>query len=87
MKQLTDISLAKDALLAGSLIVAKTDTIYGILARAVDPDAVSKLYLAKNRNPQKSCIILVSDIDHIPGDYPLVTRTTIWTYSGNDQQL
>ena len=67
MKQLTDISLAKDALLAGGLIVAKTDTIYGILARAVDPDAVSKLYLAKNRNPQKSCIILVSDIDHIPG--------------------
>ncbi len=47
MKQLTDISLAKDALLAGSLIVAKTDTIYGILARAVDPGAVSKLYLAK----------------------------------------
>lgn len=51
----------------GGLAVLRTDTIYGIVARAHDPEAVRRLYDAKHRNPEKSCIILVSDASDIPG--------------------
>lgn len=58
---------AETALSQGQLVVIKTDTIYGIIAKASDPEAVNRLYQAKNRNPQKSCIILVADATDIPG--------------------
>lgn len=54
------------ALSAGNLIVARTDTIYGILALAEHPAAVEKLYRTKQRNPGKSCIILVDSLSNIP---------------------
>lgn len=55
------------ALMSGQLVVARTDTIYGVLARAEDPAAIARLYAAKRRAPQKSCIVLVASIDDIPG--------------------
>lgn len=55
------------ALLAGELVVLKTDTIYGIVARASDAAAVERLYRARQRQPQKSCILLVADLASIPG--------------------
>lgn len=58
------------ALLASQLVVLKTDTIYGILARASDSAAVSRLYRDRPRSPQKSCILLVSNINDIPGLTP-----------------
>ena len=54
-------------LIRGGLIIAKTDTIYGILAKANLPKAVNKVYRAKHRNKLKACIILVSDVNDIPG--------------------
>ena len=54
------------ALLAGELVVLKTDTIYGIVARASDEAAVARLYRARQRTPQKSCILLVADLANIP---------------------
>lgn len=48
-------------------MVLKTDTIYGILAKADAPEAVEKLYAAKHRDHTKSCILLVSDVNDIPG--------------------
>lgn len=53
--------------MSGQLIIARTDTIYGVLARAEDPAAIARLYAAKRRAPQKSCIVLVASIDDIPG--------------------
>lgn len=55
-----------EALKSGDLVVARTDTIYGILALASSPSAASKLYATKHRDNQKSCIILVSNIQDIP---------------------
>lgn len=56
----------KRALLDGKIIVAKTDTIYGILTRAEDEKAVKSLYDTRPRDPEKSCIILVSNLSDIP---------------------
>lgn len=55
------------ALLAGELVVLKTDTIYGIVARASDAAVVERLYRVRRRQPHKSCIILVADLASIPG--------------------
>ena len=53
----------KNALLEGEIIVAKTDTIYGILTRAEDEKAVKGLYNIRHRSPEKSCIILVANLN------------------------
>ena len=66
VKTLTDPRVA-DILLGGGLAVIKTDTIYGILARADSPEAMRRLYTVKHRNSLKSCIILTTPAQAIPG--------------------
>lgn len=56
-----------DSLANGQLVVAKTDTIYGILASANNPEAVARLYQAKKRRPPQPSIILLADYSSIPG--------------------
>lgn len=51
---------------SGQLIVARTDTIYGILALANDHRAVKAVYELKGRDYTKPCIILVGDSNEIP---------------------
>lgn len=41
----------------------RTDTLYGIVARANDQQAVERIYQIKQRNPTKSPIILIANID------------------------
>ena len=55
-------------LLAGGIAVVRTDTLYGIVARADDEDAVEKVYQAKGRNARKSCIVLVANASQAYGD-------------------
>jgi L-threonylcarbamoyladenylate synthase len=43
----------------GKIVVAKTDTIYGILADALNPQAVEKVYTIKGRPEDKPFIILI----------------------------
>ena len=63
---------AQDKLVAvlmnGGIAVLRTDTLYGIVARADDEQAVARVYEAKQRSPQKSCIILVGSVDQVYGD-------------------
>jgi len=56
-----------EALRADKLVVAPTDTIYGLLARADSPRAVDELYRVRQRDRTKSCIILLSSANDIPG--------------------
>jgi L-threonylcarbamoyladenylate synthase len=49
----------------GSIGVLATDTIYGVVARALDEQAVARLYKLKGRTPTKPFIILISDISHV----------------------
>lgn len=45
--------------------IVPTDTMYGIICRAIDKTAVKKLYKIKQRDINKPCIILVTNIDQI----------------------
>ena len=58
------------ALQSDQLVVAKTDTIYGVLARAGSKKAIERLYKVKQRPLGKSVIVLVADINDIPGLAP-----------------
>lgn len=58
------------ALQSDQLVVAKTDTIYGVLARAESKKAIERLYKVKQRPLDKSVIVLVADINDIPGLAP-----------------
>ena len=49
----------------GELVVIPTETVYGLAARADNPDAVGKLFLAKNRRGSKKLAYLVRDIAHM----------------------
>ena len=60
---LTDIT---QALLGDGIAVVRTDTIYGIIARAASREAVEKVYEAKHRNPKKQCIVLIADSAAVP---------------------
>lgn len=48
-----------DTLNTGGIAVIRTDTLYGIVSRAYDEQAVEKVYEVKGRNPHKSCIVLL----------------------------
>lgn len=50
-----------DSLRRGGVVVARTDTIYGLLARADDETAVNLVYELKQRTPTKSPIVLISN--------------------------
>lgn len=62
LKQLIDV------LLRGGIAVIRTDTLYGIVARAEDEQAVERVYRVKGRDTRKSCILLVSDASQVYGD-------------------
>jgi len=57
-----DIKQALDVLHQGGIILYPTDTIWGIGCDATNPEAIEKVYKIKDREPQKSMLILV--------DYP-----------------
>jgi len=49
----------------GGVAVLPTDTIFGIVARAMDKKAVEKVYKVKGRAPKKPCIILITKISDL----------------------
>ena len=60
-----DIKNAESVIKKGGTIVAKTDTLYGILADALNPKVVEKVYSIKNRDEKKPFIILIPDISYL----------------------
>lgn len=55
------IARAAALLRAGELVAFPTDTVYGAAAVASQPGAVTRLYVAKGRPPEKAISILLSD--------------------------
>ena len=53
---------AEQVLKKGGVIIAPTDTLYGILARAEEKKAVERIYKIKGRDENKPFIILITDI-------------------------
>lgn len=46
----------------GGVVIAPTDTLYGVLAKATDIEAVHKVDKLKGRSHVKSYIVLISDV-------------------------
>lgn len=61
-----------ETLKSSGVIVARTDTIYGLLACASDDTAVKKVYELKGRRDKKPCIILISSIDMLYNEPEIV---------------
>jgi L-threonylcarbamoyladenylate synthase len=53
------------ALMNSEVAVVPTDTLYGIVARAMDKKAVEKLYKVKARDKKKPCIVLITEIEEL----------------------
>ncbi len=59
------LSLIVKSLKAGGVGVLPTDTIYGVVARALNEKSVERVYQLKGRTPTKPCIILIADISDL----------------------
>jgi tRNA threonylcarbamoyl adenosine modification protein (Sua5/YciO/YrdC/YwlC family) len=59
------IEEAAEALLAGHLVVIPTDTVYGIAARLDRPEAISAIFAAKDRPPDKPIPVLGSSSEQL----------------------
>lgn len=53
---------AIELLKSGGVGILPTDTIYGLVAQAINAKAVERVYEVRKRRPEKPCIILISDI-------------------------
>jgi len=47
------------------VVIMPTDTIYGIVGKALEKDTVERIYNIKKRAPEKPCIILIGDIKEL----------------------
>ena len=56
-----NIDLAAMVLRRGGLVAFPTDTVYGLAAAAFDSRAVTEIYQAKRRAPEKSIPVLLAD--------------------------
>lgn len=61
----TDISRAKALLEAGLLVAIPTETVYGLAANALNPDAVAAIFQAKNRPHFDPLIIHTSPMERV----------------------
>lgn len=52
-------------LLQGKIVIIPTDTIYGIVGSALNPQIVEKIYTLRKRNLLKPMIILISSLDDL----------------------
>lgn len=67
LTNLTDPAVIQTLSSPGGVIVAPTDTIYGLLARADNKESFQNLYSIRKRDLKQSSIILVSSVTNIPG--------------------
>ncbi|MEB3806631.1 MAG: threonylcarbamoyl-AMP synthase [Desulfurococcales archaeon] len=58
------IDAAVEVLESGGLVVAPTDTLYGLLADPLDEQAFEKVYRVKGRDPSKPLPILLGESHH-----------------------
>ena len=61
----TDVSVAKDLLESGKLVAIPTETVYGLAANALDPDAILSIFKAKNRPSFDPLIVHISSLDWV----------------------
>lgn len=62
----TDLEKARQLLEAGEVVAVPTETVYGLAANALDPDAVVKIFEAKQRPRFNPLIIHLPDWSAVP---------------------
>ena len=62
---LDNVNRIKELLDLGHIMLCPTDTIWGLSCDAFNLEAVSKIYKIKQRDLDKSCILLVDSITHL----------------------
>ncbi len=50
---------------SGGVGIIPTDTLYGIVAIASNPEAVERVYAVRSRDAGKACIVLIADISEL----------------------
>ena len=63
-------SEAAEIIKSGGVGVIRTDTLYGIVARADDTVAVERVFQIKQRTPSKPPIVLIASTDQLFDKYP-----------------
>ncbi|MDO9597632.1 MAG: L-threonylcarbamoyladenylate synthase [Azoarcus sp.] len=63
---LTAIRKAADLLRAGDIVGMPTETVYGLAADALNPEAVRKIFAAKGRPADHPLIVHLPDASHLP---------------------
>ncbi len=51
-----------EVLKGDGVAVMPTDTLYGVVGRAENPETVERIYAIRKRSPKKPCIILIGDM-------------------------
>lgn len=73
MPTAAEINRAAALLRAGRLVAFPTETVYGLGANALDPDAVARIYAVKHRPPTSPLIVHVGStemIDPLAAEWP-----------------
>ena len=85
------IQSVRELLSMGGVGVMPTDTIFGLVARAHDRDAVAKTYELKNRNVERPFLVVISDIAQI-GDFGIELTTyqkdmmqVVWSFKSDEK--
>ncbi|QSG13330.1 tRNA A37 threonylcarbamoyladenosine synthetase subunit TsaC/SUA5/YrdC [Halapricum desulfuricans] len=71
---MSDLEAAVEAIEAGELVVYPTETVYGLGADALDPDAVERVFAAKGRDREEPISMAVPDL-HAAIEYTAPTAT------------
>jgi L-threonylcarbamoyladenylate synthase len=61
--RVVSVSEASAILRAGGLVAIPTETVYGLAAHALDPDAVAKIFVAKGRPQTNPLIVHVGNVE------------------------
>ncbi len=73
----TALDQAAELIRAGQVIAAPTDTVYGLVCRADDPQAIRRLYAVKERPLEKALPVLLAGEEQLPqviADVPRLAR-------------
>jgi L-threonylcarbamoyladenylate synthase len=82
-----DILKASDVLRKGGIILYPTDTIWGLGCDATNAEAVKKIHQLKQREEQKSMLVLVEHIDRIGRYVKEIPEIAIQLLEVNDQPM
>jgi len=64
-KNIWNIKNLIEVLNSNSVVVMPTDTLYGIVGKALDASVVNRIYAIRKRKPEKPFIILIGDIGEL----------------------